>query len=539
MTRYLFVFVIFIGALLVFPISLPCYHTAGVAESYESTNQRLESVSQLSQGLGDTPCPMFRFDLNHTGRSPIDASDNPGRVQWVYDPGFIIEISPVIGEDGTIYLGGIVNDEQNLIALNPDGTKKWNVSLGEHLGRAGPSIDSEGIIYCASEKNLSAVFPNGTVKWSFTGGARFDSSPAIDTNGTIYLGCRDDKLYAIHANGTSYWNYTTGDDIAFSSPAIDRNGTIYIGSTDNHTYAIFPNGTLKWSLDLGFNVFSSPAIDANGTIYIATREEHPIYGYWGSVYLWAIHSNGTKKWSTGLPDVHGINPNVAIAEDGTIYFGSGNTFKAFYPNGTEKWSYSDSFFSVQPIIDSTGLIFVYSESTGKIYMFYPNGTLKWSNIIHPTDGRWLILASPAITASGNIILLTPFDGVYSLGKIAPTAPLNLNATAGDGHVFLSWDAPADDGGSPITGYQIYRNETLLATVTNLSHNDTTVTNGLNYTYYVTAVNVAGESNQSNTVIASPQAPEAVTTVAGGFLVAIVAVMVAYFVKMRQKKPKKP
>lgn len=531
-------FVIFIGALLVFPISLPCYYTAGVAESHESTSQRLESVFQLSQGLGDTPCPMFRFDLNHTGRSPIDASDNPGRVQWVYNTSSILESSPVIGEDGTIYFGG---PNQHLIALNPDGTKKWNVSLvTSYPGglRGGPAIDSDGIIYCPSGNQLFALFPNGTVKWSFTGDESFYSSPAIDTNGTIYLGCSDNKLYAIHANGTSYWNYTTGDAIALSSPAIDRNGTIYIGSTDNHTYAIFPNGTLKWSLDLGFNVFSSPAIDANGTIYIATREEHPIYGYWGSVYLWAIHSNGTKKWSTGLPDVYGINPNVAIAEDGTIYFGSGNVFKAFYPNGTEKWSYSDSFYSTQPIIDSTGLIFVYSEFTGKIYMFYPNGTLKWSNIIHP-PGFWLILASPAITASGNIILLAPFDGVYSLGKIAPSAPLNLNATAGNGYVILSWDASADDGGSPITGYRIYRNETLITTVTSLSHNDTSITNGLNYTYYVTAVNVAGESNHSNTVIASPQAPETVTAVAGGFLMTIVAVIVVYFVTMKRKKSRQP
>ncbi|MFX1255693.1 MAG: PQQ-binding-like beta-propeller repeat protein [Promethearchaeota archaeon] len=537
MVHRLFMFVIFFGALLLFPIGLPLHYKTGMVESQESTDRGFRGASQLSQGLGDTPCPMFRFDLNHTGRSPIDASDNPGRVQWVYNPGlqYLLESSPAIGEDGTIYFGtpGNLTHGQNLIALNPDGTKKWNVSLGSLGGEAllaGSAIDSEGIIYCASGKKIFALFPNGTVKWSFTGGDRFLSSPAIDTNGTIYLGCRDNKLYAIYANGTSYWNYTTGDDIAYSSPAIDRNGTIYIGSLDNHTYAIFPNGTLKWSVDVGYNVLSSPAIDANGTIYIVAREEYK------NSHLWAIHSNGTKKWSINLSDSYGFNPNVAISEDGTIYFGTQTAFKAFYSNGTEKWSFSDSFPSVQPIIDSTGLIFVYSELTGKVFAFYPDGTLKWNSTIHPARA-WLILASPAITASGNIIIVSPNGNVYSLGKIAPSTPLNLNATAGDGHVFLSWDASADDGGSPITGYRIYRNETLLTTVTSLSHNDTTVTNGLNYTYYVTAVNIAGESNQSNSVIASPQA-KPLSTVVGGFLVAIVAVIVVYFIKVRQKKPKR-
>ena len=36
---------------------------------------------------------------------------------------------------------------------------------------------------------------------------------------------------------------------------------------------------------------------------------------------------------------------------------------------------------------------------------------------------------------------------------APGAPTNLSATAGDKQVSLSWTAPADDGGEPITGYE--------------------------------------------------------------------------------------
>ena len=36
---------------------------------------------------------------------------------------------------------------------------------------------------------------------------------------------------------------------------------------------------------------------------------------------------------------------------------------------------------------------------------------------------------------------------------APSAPQNLAAAPGDGEVSLTWEAPANDGGSAVTGYE--------------------------------------------------------------------------------------
>jgi titin len=98
---------------------------------------------------------------------------------------------------------------------------------------------------------------------------------------------------------------------------------------------------------------------------------------------------------------------------------------------------------------------------------------------------------------------------------APAAP-TLSGTAGNATVGLSWTTPGD-GGSPITGYAIYRGtssggESLLTTVgvTN-SYTDTSVTNGTAYYYEVAAVNGVGTGALSTEVAETPQSPPAAPT----------------------------
>jgi hypothetical protein len=97
------------------------------------------------------------------------------------------------------------------------------------------------------------------------------------------------------------------------------------------------------------------------------------------------------------------------------------------------------------------------------------------------------------------------------GDSTPSAPV-LTSSSGPGKVTLTWTAPADDGGSPITGYKIYKKESgsleqaaLLKTVGPgvLTYEDSYVLLGKTYQYYVTAVNAIGEGASSNMVLGSP------------------------------------
>jgi fibronectin type 3 domain-containing protein len=112
----------------------------------------------------------------------------------------------------------------------------------------------------------------------------------------------------------------------------------------------------------------------------------------------------------------------------------------------------------------------------------------------------------------------------------PTAPSAVSGVSGDGSVTLSWSAPADDGGDPVTGYtvtpyiggsaqtpSVFASSATTQTMSGL-------TNGTAYTFTVIATNGAGNSPASAAspavtpvAVGAPNAPTNViaTSVGGG------------------------
>jgi len=117
------------------------------------------------------------------------------------------------------------------------------------------------------------------------------------------------------------------------------------------------------------------------------------------------------------------------------------------------------------------------------------GSVYSCDITGLTNGVLYYFAIKASNAGGD----SPYSAEVSAIPITvPGAPTNVVAAAGIGKVRVSFTPPADNGGSAITGYTVTSNPgNITATDT-----DTTITvkglsNGITYTFTVTASNAAG------------------------------------------------
>lgn len=99
---------------------------------------------------------------------------------------------------------------------------------------------------------------------------------------------------------------------------------------------------------------------------------------------------------------------TSIGLDGTIYFGdrtggSTSALHAFYPNGTEKWSYSGSIINIYNTPLSYNNV-IYTSADENVYAINEDGTFKWSYY----TGWWdySFYGSPGISKDGVVYFTT-------------------------------------------------------------------------------------------------------------------------------------
>ena len=130
-----------------------------------------------------------------------------------------------------------------------------------------------------------------------------------------------------------------------------------------------------------------------------------------------------------------------------------------------------------------------------------------------------------VTAVNEIGEGPPSNEVSAVPRTLPGAPTGLTATPGNSQVTLSWTAPASDGGSQVSGYNVFEGTTpdlsRSAPVTNVTGSTVTLpalTNGTTYYFQVAAVNTAGQGPRSDEVsavpVTVPGAPTGLTAIAG-------------------------
>jgi len=436
------------------------------------------SLGPAAAQLASTPWAMFQHDLRHSGQSSLlgpvfmDGAPPPESVKtW---KGFDkIKMFPVLGTDGTIYVGlGF-----SFCAIGPDMKTKWCTKLRADVSGSAAAVQAPNTRYCPSPPK--------------------NPPQCITYAGTVYVGDRDNTLTAFDPNGAILWQYNHGfEGDVWSSPAIGLNGTIYYAHTQTtQGFGVFtalnPDGTLKWNWVIGQTVTAAPVIDPSGFIYVVSNDgflhkfedkgdyvlrnwrvavgsglSHPVLDPDGNVLyvgtaagLKAIDLKAIDADAAPDPDsahvlwtfpTAGSAGTPVRASDGTLYVGSkAMKAKMFYSvtaNGTLKWSYGP--VQVEDDVNALAIIgadaTVYAAIGKSVLAWSPQGTLLWS---YPTGNQ--IISYPIIggtadpvTGGGAVLYVGSMDWkVYQISgdrtgvavnhvPVAVAGP-NQSAIAGD------------------------------------------------------------------------------------------------------------
>jgi outer membrane protein assembly factor BamB len=225
------------------------------------------SVRTLSSPVIDGEGTVYFANAN----SGIVALRPDGTVKWsVANPSRYYIGSPALSADGTrLYVGP---DSSSFQALNTaNGQVVWNAAQGS---ASSPAVGADGTIYLGtaftgpSAGSFIALNPDGSTKWEFRAGSSFNeffASPAIAPDGTIVAGSKEGILYGFNPDGSVRWSRNEINVI--QSPSIDADGNVYLNSASGLKSFDIVDGSVHWELPLGGSAVGQTIMGTDGSLY--------------------------------------------------------------------------------------------------------------------------------------------------------------------------------------------------------------------------------------------------------------------------------
>ena len=264
-------------------------------------------------------------------------------------------------------------------------------------------------------------------------------------------------------------------------------------------------------------------------------------------YLIQYSTTGSAPWSEVYTGSANIYYTLTGLTNGTTYYFQIAAINAYCNNGTGYGPTSGLFSSTTSAIPST----IPSQVQNVITSPGPaagNINVSWDSINPPDDGGYPITSytlqyrtSGPPPGSWSTISVGPTPTNYIITGLAngttydiqvaavnnlgqgpysnitigetfntPQSPTNLQGVYGNQQVSLSWTAPSNTGGTPITGYLVERSTSSSGPWTQLPTGSTTpsyvatgLINGTPYFFRVSAVNIVGTGPPSTTISVTP------------------------------------
>jgi outer membrane protein assembly factor BamB len=387
------------------------------------------------------PWPVFRHDFSGSGRADYVGAD-VSALKWVFTTGANVYSSPVLGQDGRVYIG---STDGRIYCLDSAGAPIWSFDTKGTVKYAAPAVASDGTIYATAYNNgsqpeamqgLLALTPDGQLKWHFSVTVSPLHSPMLAPSGDICFGSNGGGIYCVRPDGTMAWQY--GNYKVFSAmPVFDAAGIMYASDISGRVQAVNPNGTRKWAVNMGGMADRAGcAVGPDGRIYVGAADGR----------LYAFTDSGTVAWTCSLG---GPVYSAPALGDGCAYMTAGDgRLHAVGYDGVKLWAAPVRHPESSPCVDFAGKIYVGSQC------FSPAGALLSDCLPAPVT-----VSAPAVGLEGTVYvgagagLLALSTGPVPQPQFnkAPICAIQASPISGPAPLAVTFVAVASDpDGDPLT-----------------------------------------------------------------------------------------
>lgn len=273
-------------------------------------------------------------------------------------------------DEKTLYVATLAG---SILALaREDGTTRWSTPLGERV-YSTPLVHEDGTLYVGSDaRKLVALSAQGTVVWRLEVDGEADTGAAFAKDGTVAFAAGS-FVHAVRRGGDLAWRFAAKGKV-FTAPAITEDGLVIVGSQDDHVHAIGPGGALAWSTDLGADVDGAPVIADDGAIYVGTDKGEVV----------RLEGRGKIAWRVGIGGfVRGV---LSLARNGDVLAGTYGPVPRVVrlaPDGAIRGAFAIKGTGARefgihggPLEDAGGALY-FGAQDDAVYAIEPDGTVRW------------------------------------------------------------------------------------------------------------------------------------------------------------------